>query len=196
MSACTLEATEATCGHGELVRGFAWVPAIVYLVAAIVGLVDLFLGAPGSVATVVVLVVAAICLAISLTAAYFATNDGTKSLSSGFIGNVFSKGFWDGALVFRLTFLILGVFAVLVFAAGAAALPRGTSVQEIDGVYYSVNSSERVEITVAEAQYLEAARNTLIPIGSAMLLSTLSAGLLRGTSALRRQKVNGLKRGM
>ncbi|MGO4594282.1 hypothetical protein AB4Z18_10725 [Leifsonia sp. 2TAF2] len=184
----------ATHGRGDALKVLAWAPVGVYAVAVGLGLVGLFTGVLSVRANIGVLILAALCFALSLAAAYFTVRRESRPTSSAFIGQLFAVGFWRGSRVFPISFLLLGTVAVLTFAAGAVVLPRGTTVEKVGESYYRASSGQRVELTPAEATYLQDAQSIFVPIGGAMVLSIFSAGLLRGVAIVRRQSVSGLTR--
>ena len=174
-------------------KSFARVPMAVCAVAIVIGFATALIGVPGVYGTTSILVLAGLVFAVSLGVSYFAVRQDAPPASSAFIGELFSRGFWGGSRTFRVGFVSLAAVAVVLFAAGAVALPRGTSLESVGHNYYSVNSGQRVALTSAEAQYLQDARDIFLPIGGAMLLSTISVGLLRGSALLRGQKRSGLR---
>ncbi|MFF1876511.1 hypothetical protein [Leifsonia sp. NPDC058230] len=173
-------------------RILAYAPIALYAVAAGLGLAGLLTDMLSVPVTSGILILAGVFFVLSLALSYFTVRGDTRPASTAFIGQLFAVGFWRGSRMSRLGFLLLGTIAVLIFAAGAVVLSRGTTVEKVGDAYYSVNSGQRVALTSAEAHYLQNAQNILVPIGGAMMLCIFSAGLLRGASIVRRERTDGL----
>ncbi|MGO4533401.1 hypothetical protein [Leifsonia sp. 2MCAF36] len=161
----TFRRSSLSSWRGEAVRVFAWTPVLLYGVAVGFGAAGLLIGVPPAAGNIGILIVAGVLFAVSLAVSYFAVREETGPSSSAFIGQLFAVGFWQGSWVFRLSFLLVGAIAVLTFAAGAAVLPRGTTVEKVGDTYFRVDSGRHVALTAAEAQYLYDAQSTLVPIG-------------------------------
>lgn len=169
-------------------------PLVLYAVGVALVICGVVTNVPAASLSFALLIATTACVVVSLTIAVVIGAEAGWRLNTAIVGRLFATGFWRGSRGFRPIFVLLCVLAALTFCAGAAVLPRGTSIERVGGRYFQVESGQRAEISAGEAQYLTTARDVLLPVGGTLIFCVFSAGLLRGAVVWQQHSVPGLRR--